>query len=213
MLVVSAESRWFYHGDIPAPVLEWFRAGEDCIAEAPRVDRYLNLVGCTTVGVKLREGRFEIKARRAAPRSLIFTDAVNGLSDGWVKWSSASPNLSDSADGVSMREPHEWIPVGKERWLRWLDIGEGDYAPQRHEPPVFGCTAELTRVTVGEDLWWTFALEAMGDASRVDQLLVTAGQLYLHNHPGPQPLDEASAASYPVWLARHRDEFQQRIVR
>lgn len=213
MLIISAETRWFHHGQLPDRVREWFCEGDDLIREQPRTDRYLNLGGCTTVGVKLREGRFEIKARRAAPRALSLFATVNGLADGWVKWSSASPELGTSAESVSDREPQEWLPVRKERWLRWLDIGAGDQAPGVNEPPVFGCTAELTEVTLGEIPWWTFALEAMGDASRVDPLLVTAGQLYLKSHPVPLPLDEMNAASYPVWLARNRDAFLRQADR
>jgi len=213
MLIVSAETRWFHHGQLPDRICEWFCRGDDVIQEQARTDRYLNLGGCTTVGVKLREGRFEIKARRAAPRALSLLETVHGLTDGWVKWSSASPELGTSAESVSAREPQEWLPVRKERWLRWLDIGAADDMPPAGEPPVFGCTAELAQVTLGDMPWWTFALEAMGDASRVEQLLTTAGQLYLRSYPPPQPLEETNAASYPVWLARNHDTWRRQAGR
>ncbi|NIV28827.1 MAG: hypothetical protein GWN58_04720, partial [Anaerolineae bacterium] len=60
----TLEARWFMRGSIPHEVREWFARGEPApIHEPPRMDHYLRLQRSNALGIKLREGRLEIKQR------------------------------------------------------------------------------------------------------------------------------------------------------
>jgi hypothetical protein len=65
----SAEVRWFLEGPLPGDMQLWFEAGGLAKTEPQRTDEYLFLPGCTTTSVKLRSGRFEVKALTQPPCS------------------------------------------------------------------------------------------------------------------------------------------------
>ena len=63
-MFATAEVRWFYEGAVSPEVLEWFEQGELTPEEQPyRVDYYLRLSDRDSLGIKLREGRIEVKQR------------------------------------------------------------------------------------------------------------------------------------------------------
>ncbi|MFN2285080.1 MAG: hypothetical protein ACK2UQ_11710, partial [Anaerolineae bacterium] len=60
----TVETRWFYPGIIPSDVLAWYHYGERAPEAQPtRIDYYLRLSDHGDLGIKLREGRIEIKQR------------------------------------------------------------------------------------------------------------------------------------------------------
>ena len=89
----SAEARWFVPEVLRDEVLNWFRAGRPLDSQEAQLHEYLLFPGCDTVGVKLREGKFEIKAVLSKPRPLSRHLTVKGRMDRWVKWSLASEGL------------------------------------------------------------------------------------------------------------------------
>ncbi len=80
----SSEARWFISGSLPDEVLRWFKAGQALDSEGVQVQEYLVFPDCQSVGVKLREGRFEIKAILAPLSRSAWTwaskgEPINGL--------------------------------------------------------------------------------------------------------------------------------------
>ena len=82
----SLETRWFYRGELPQPVRESFMDGAGDPRFVERIDAYLLMPEVDTVGVKIREGRFEIKAR-VGPEEDAELLGIASLLDRWVKWS------------------------------------------------------------------------------------------------------------------------------
>ena len=83
----SAEARWFVEGSLPDEVLRGFKAGKVLESEGVQVHEYLVFPDCQSVGVKLREGRFEIKAILAPAQPLGPDLGIQGKTERWVKWS------------------------------------------------------------------------------------------------------------------------------
>jgi hypothetical protein len=187
MLLHSAEVRWFFPGILQDAVLGAFQGRN----EATRCDRYLRLPGVDTVGVKLRQGRFEVKARRGPVEAVTFTDEVSGCADCWAKWACAADKL-DQLTSLLVEEPSDWTDIEKTRWTRV----SGD--------PTGGCQVELTRIVVAGSHWWTLGLEAVGPMDAVRARLRDGATAFFEREYGRLELDAAlcaaTSASYPVWL-------------
>ena len=167
----SAEVRWFFQDDLPGAVIEWFETGGRVRNEAERTDQYLVLPGCATTSVKLRGGRFEVKAQTEPPVPVHLPNACSGLRDAWVKWSSARIDIDNLRDQIATPED-EWISVSKSRRLRLISLEATEpveVAPD-HGWLSGGCQVELTVVrawTRPQDRsralpWWSLSFEAFG---------------------------------------------------
>src|SRR5512135_734469 len=99
----SLEARWFLPGPVPREALSWIGP---CRTQ-DRTDLYLPLPGVVTVGVKFREGRFEVK-RRDRDLGVHALGLATGRVALWSKWS----YKVDEADASG------WIAVRKQRTLR-----------------------------------------------------------------------------------------------
>ncbi|GAB4317617.1 MAG: hypothetical protein Kow0074_06310 [Candidatus Zixiibacteriota bacterium] len=203
MYLFSSEMRWFFHGRIPDAVHDWFCRDHEYTQSSPREDQYLKLPDCHTVGVKLREGRFEIKVRRIDPKPIAFSDNVIGLTDAWVKWSSRDLGVDRLIRRTDAWESREWISVRKERWLRWYGVSEiRPSSEPRTTTPGSGCGFELTSLRVNDDHWWTIGLEAVGLPEQNGQALQSTAAHVFGDRPFPQHLDRNAAFAYPEWLTR-----------
>jgi hypothetical protein len=210
-MLASAELRWFFPGQVPADVAKWFRCGELWARQPERTDEYLLLPGCETAGVKLREGRFEVKARTVAPHAVEVAPRVRGYRDAWVKWSRA---VEDAALARSfLRAGDErWLGVRKQRVLRGfsLDGPQGAGAPREVSAgavrPARGCGVEITEVTVaGLDppRWWTLGLEAFdasGASGDPGPCLDAVALAFFAAAPPPVELELDASRSYASWL-------------
>jgi hypothetical protein len=188
------------------------------------VDRYLRLPGLDGLGIKLREGRIEIKQRQrkygvlhlpgdtplherppqrdAQDKELEPGNASAGRAVGqvesWRKWSFGLANrpLARLATPAA-----SWIAVRKARSLRIYQIGEN----QRVVPlatgddALQGCSMELTDVEVFGQAWWTLGLEAFGDESALQEGLLTVAGHVVASHL-PVALDVQDSYGYPKWL-------------
>jgi len=218
VILSSAEVRWFFRGDPPAEVGEWFRYGDLWAQQPDRIDEYLLLPGCSTTGIKLREGRFEVKVQTEGPVATEYPGGVRGHRDGWVKWSAS---LGD-AEGVraSLRAGDEqWVRVRKARALRGfsLDGASHDDDPREidagGERPGRGCGVEITEVRVlapAESAWWTLGLEGFDDGGDPTECLERVARFFF---AGTLPsvaldldsslaLDLDASLSYAAWLGR-----------
>lgn len=202
----SAEVRWFFPGAWPDEVRRWFGAGRQLEAEGEREDRYLLFPECETVGVKLREGKLEVKARVSGPGPFAVADGVRGRTDQWVKWSFASEGLQ-TLTGDLLRSGR-WVGVRKERYLRKysVDSGQVEEVPPRQKPlPVSGCNVELTAVGVDAEpaSWYSLGFEAFGNPAGLAGTLEEAVRSFFAVNGGMPgvTLSERESLNYPAWLA------------
>jgi hypothetical protein len=212
----SGEIRWFFKGRSTAFIDRWFTDSGQARQEAERRDAYLLLPGCPYTGVKIREGKFEIKAQTRASEAVAYADQVRGLRDAWVKWSRPRDDVAGFRPLV--REGEAWVFVSKRRTVRLFSL-ESDRPTEVAPGGPFltaGCQVEKTDIRVlpqwasnnvpgdedwdGAEDWWSFSLEAFGDPGRVLSHLDAAAAHIFSPGTGFE-LDERDSMSYPRWLS------------
>jgi hypothetical protein len=188
----SAEVRWFDSEPLPEDLRLWFQRRCPMADENRRTDSYLVLPGSTVVGVKLREGRLEIKAQREPAREVRYPNGVAGRADGWIK---LSLETSIESNGPSL------VHVNKHRRLQCYSLDAGHptlLAAGGH--PSEGCFCELTALEVGDRKFWTLGLEAFGSAEHVDAILAATANYVFAPEVCPKPLQTEMSFAYPAWL-------------
>jgi hypothetical protein len=111
----SGEARWFFQGEASHAARHWITAGDLSDPAPERVDQYLVLPGCSTTGVKIREGNFEVKAQTSPPEPVTWNERIAGSRDTWVKWSRAMQDTATFTDRIQSGE-RVW-PAATERGL------------------------------------------------------------------------------------------------
>jgi hypothetical protein len=197
----TLEVRWFFRGTVPAEVRAWFQRGEGEPEAAPsRVDHYLRLGGNGGLGIKVREGRLELKQRQGQQGALVLHQRVMGRVEHWRKWSFALVEGSSELDRMLI-PPRAWIGVTKARLLRrYLVTSEDRIVPtSTAEYPERACDWELTQVHVRGSAWWTVGFEAFGQETVLQETLrLVAGQVLAAREP-PR-LEIQDSFGYPEWL-------------
>jgi len=216
-MYASGEIRWFLPGEPPAPLAEWIAEGNLGSVEAERIDEYLHLPGCESTGIKLREGRFEIKARTAGPDPVIFGESIAGQRDAWVKWSRLASDAA-ALHALVADPADDWIFVAKRRLLRKFAIDETGLREMDAAallPPPRGCQFELSFVRAATGKldnraaacralqsarpWWSLSLESFGAGTpRLDDVDSAAEFLFAQIDPGR--LERSASLAYPAWL-------------
>lgn len=197
----SAEIRWFQTGPIPTKLSKWFALQPLVEKEDARTDTYLVLLGSKAVGLKLREGRFEIKAEREPPREVTFTKDVTGYADAWTKFSLESPVVAELECAIiASGEP--LISIDKVRYLQRYSLDSGTPEPVSGKKPLpkEGCLFELTDLIVGKQKYWTLGFEAFGVVDRLSAYVVETAQRVFAVEDCPQPLRLGASLSYPAWI-------------
>ena len=199
----SMEVRWFYQGMVPAEVAEWFRSGtSQPEGQSPRVDYYLNLRGTDDLGIKLREGRLEVKQRQHQHGIQRFCEQAAGLVEHWHKWSFELSRGEGELSG-SLRPISSWVAVQKERLLRkYRATGDDRLVPvPAEEYPERGCSVELSALRVEGQDWWSLCFEAFGNEPSLRQTLLLVVEEVLACERMPFQLDAKASYGYPRWLA------------
>jgi hypothetical protein len=166
-----------------------------------RADHYMRLPDSEGLNVKMRGGRIEIKQRVGPVDRVCFHERVTGFVEEWHKWSFqlAAPGRARLR---TASRASSWIAVWKNRQLRTYRVQDGGYVVARPTPdsPTQGCELELTEVQAAGQVWWTLALEAFGDESRLrDTLSLVAKQIFSADEP--PSLEAANSHGYAAWLA------------
>jgi len=204
-MLVSAEIRWFWEGDIPSEWDRWFRSGPfPPGGGAARVDEYLLDPRQTELGVKRRGGKpgVEIKGLVCARFVQVRWGTLSGEAQLWAKWASEAGLLENLPT----------VAIQKRRWLRKFDTAatpvreialDESELPSRHSETLLaeGCNLELTQLTLQtiRPKWWTLGFEAFGSLDSLRQNLVRAVE---HVRESPAPEGAAGLElSYPAWLA------------
>ena len=152
----SSEVRWFFEGALPQSCLDWFFSngliGEAVtdtteLCEGLRVDDYLLLQDCQTVGVKVRGAdKFEVKAI-IATSSPLEAHGASYVMQRWVKWTCDNDALRVAFGGN--KNPAMWFSLKKWRYLRKFVMSENTYVEVLAATgplPQNGCNIELTRL-------------------------------------------------------------------
>ncbi len=208
MLFHSAEIRWFFRGTPGEDFNRWFESRGLHSEQDARTDDYLVLPRCATTGIKMREGRFEVKAATSASELDQLPNGMRGYKGTWVKWSrraeqpDAVRTLITGADEVVRR-------VQKRRTVRLVSL-DGD-APLEVRPDERrlgqGCQVERTLLRVAPSTralddappWWGLSFEAFGDAEDVIANLDEVTRFLLRDAIGVAA-SERDSMSYPEWL-------------
>ncbi len=127
------ETRWFFKGAIPTPVTAWF-AARGCVSavQPPRVDYYLRLNDDDSLGIKLREGRIEVKQRTHPGELVRFGKRTAGWLESWRKWGFGLAEYDASAT-----TSERWLGVWKSRRLCVYGVGDDgriSTMPARNKP-------------------------------------------------------------------------------
>jgi hypothetical protein len=197
----SLEVRWFYEGTIPPEVLEWFQWGEPKPQEQPsRADYYLRQADQGSVGIKLREGRIEIKQRQRQYGVVRFHLRVTGRVETWRKWSFELSEAGRQISRAAIPAP-SWIGVKKERTVRRYQLTR-----DRETEVIWGgegsdqaCSLELTSIHVEGADWWSLGFEACAEELGDEGGLMRVARRVLTAHRPPS-LRARDSYGYPEWL-------------
>ncbi len=194
MPLITCEMRWFFEGVPPAAVEGWLAASRPR-AEPWREDRYLILPGVADMGIKAREGRFEIKGRTAVLGTHAIAPEIAGIAERWCKWSYDTA-LAERLCGPSSQE---FVVVGKERVRRHFLLERWARETAERGPDRRGFSLELTRIRLTEAAYWSLGIEAAPDDPTLLVDLLRALRDVLQGFPLPLPRERSH--SYPRWLS------------
>ena len=166
--------RWFYAGKLPVATSNWFEQdalGGEMQPSEEREDIYLYSPGCEYLGIKLRQGRLEIKWRNAE-LGVVSWGGVEGKLEKWGKW------LCEDSSKESFRpevlEGKSWISVKKVRSQRLYD----------------DCAIELTELNIKGNDWWSKRNQLQNLASKVFQSYVDLELTNNHSYGYPNWLSK-----------------------
>jgi len=202
-MLQTAEIRWFIAGTAPPDVLDWFHQNApQPEPPASRTDYYFRLFsGTDTLGIKLREGRLEVKQRVYQYGVVHLHPYVVGAMEEWHKWGFSLAEAENFLPAIKM-SPSSWIEVNKTRQQQMYQITGDDtqIVPVAADSPAEqGCSFELTHITVAGKAWWTLGFEAFGPELRVQEnLMLAATHIFAQNTPPRLRMRESY--SYPGWL-------------
>ncbi len=203
-MLTSAEVRWFFEGPIPGEIEQWFRRSSLALQAAPREDHYLLFPAALGLGLKLREGRLEVKSLSKSLGVRTFAVDVAGTVQVWGKEAYGEPAVKEF-ERLHASNPDLWAAIVKERTLRKFSP-DGETVTEVQAGTVFlrdGCNVELTRITVEGSAYWSFNFEAYGNPSRVeDYLQRVAAHILKDDRRPPCPFSAQHSCSYPEWLGK-----------
>lgn len=174
------------------PYLSWAEE-QNMRAEETRIDIYLVKKGCSELGIKLREGKLEIKSLRQK----IYLDIFKSPVEVWEKFSQKlNDQTIENFEGLS--DPQ--VATRKQRFLGKLQINEEKMLEivdptQKYDR---GMAFELTFVDIGEKEYVTFGLESFGSIGGAD--LVKGYEHLVKNCPFVDKLTDDRVMGYPEFL-------------
>ncbi len=200
MLYLSAEVRWFGKGTVRSDVEKWFsRIDGQQHDEKPRVDAYLIDVVRSGQGIKVRDGKLEVKWCRQHYGQQQFALGIAGNVEYWCKLSSV---LNEQFGAGELADDGAWLSVEKRRTLRKYEFRAPAtvVAVGPETRPATGCNLELTRLQIVGNEWWTIGFEAFGEVPDRGNILQRTVKHVLADD-GTLVLASTESLSYPQWLA------------
>ncbi len=198
----SREIRWFFRGEMK-PLAEWFLVhGWKFENAVSRTDFYNTATLKDDLGVKIREGRLEIKQRISVPYQAELINGVHGYFEEWIKWGFGLHQPSAEIDTIqSYTESQYWIGVHKERMAVKLTYDRQGKLKVHHLNTELskGCQIEYSKLIVADNQWYSFGLEWFGEPwLQIDEEVF--GKIL-----GKSKLPITYAKSYPQFLLGELD--------
>lgn len=199
----SFEIRWFTKGALPVRWMDAHRSlGYGGTIFEERTDRYLRFRTTDDLGVKIRDGRLEIKQRLTAPNVRTLPIHSPPVPERWMKYSWESP-----AVGQLHFSRSAWRDVFKRRRLVTLapeHNGNYQLLPQSDRA---GIQIELTELTdVDKAAWWTIGFECGTCLAFTALYFLEQVRFFLRFFPLAE-LNDSVITGYPGWL-RMTDSFE-----
>ncbi len=161
----SKEIRWFF-GEENEHLIRWFNdQGLDFDNVQSRFDYYHLESLKADLGIKLREGRVEIKQRYEGPQPGQLSKYCEGFYEVWIKWSfEIEEQDREQHEILNSGQNDHWLKVEKQRLGIKLGLNE------KNERKIFsisdilkqGCQLEYTKIQIEDKSWYTFGLEWFG---------------------------------------------------
>lgn len=211
----SHEVRWFFEGtaDDHPSLKRWFESAAPVPkakgASAPvwkgrlddKPDCYLVVPGADDMGIKWREGEFQVKGRVASLGMQVFAGGHQGDVERWVKWS--YEKLPDAYRELFTGKLT--IPVKKTRALRKVHLDTFSGALEEVDAGALvdrGVGIELTNLVVAEKPYCSLAFEAFPDDSALHASFSAVVSAFLATLPNDVRLAQSDSLSYPGWLSK-----------
>ena len=162
----SREIRWFFQENSEI-IARWFGIhGLEFQKVSRRTDQYLIPTLKNDLGIKLREGRLEIKQRLAGPEEGSLYPNCSGFYEQWTKWGFMLPESNSfEPDTLGKSEHDQWLEVSKMRLA--INIGQDNQGKVQiydlGKPLSVGCQVEYTHLQITEENWYSFGLEWFGN--------------------------------------------------
>jgi len=208
----SAEIRWFFDDRSMTEIEAWFDNNRSFLSDQPkRTDYYLHADNLLTHGIKIRDGRFEVKIQQHDWGQISLVNHNAGKGNMWCKYSFAleegDEEMRHIADAFkdlrSVGLNQEWIRVDKKRrQIKYLIDPEkalvNKVTPEKTPPQ--GCNVELATVSINHGReFCTFGLEAYGKGVDVRKNLDLAlSQVF--SELSISGLDMRHSFSYPEFI-------------
>lgn len=172
-----------------------------------RQDFYLHLAGTNALGIKLRgpnNDKIEIKRRQQDFGLKTLHSGIVGRVEHWIRWS-FNIDTNDPGVGDPTRPRGAWIPVSKARDTRTYSVRPDGVIQEvaARNGLLDGGTAELARVGIDGQEWWTFALEAFGPPETVRRNFDAIARHIFEEQPSPYAFSADNSLSYPAWIGQH----------
>ncbi len=201
-MLTTYEVRWFYSGNIPENIEYWFK--HNCLVSQTKLpekreDVYLYTPQCDYLGIKLRQGVLEIKWRYPDSNKKQFGSVVEGNIEKWKKWRC----LDSSEESFSLQQISDnpvWIKVEKVRYSQlYTVVSRSPKAVSTDIEIDNGCSLELTNIVINGNTWWSIALEAFGEDSKLKENLQATANLVFSSYDS-FPLQATNSYGYPSLL-------------
>ena len=196
----TSEIRWFNKGQLPEDMLQWFYNHPGKPEEkAERTDYYLLHTG-PSLGIKLREGKIEIKQRKTQMGIMEFMNQQEGFAEQWGKWSFSIDE--ENPDIIPLIRPSsDWLPVTKKRFLlRYAWEHERIFPVSTDAQYMQACDTELSVIHCNDETWWSLCFEAFGREGQNTKKLKQVTS-WLFDPPAPQHFESGHSFAYPYWLS------------
>jgi hypothetical protein len=194
----TIEVRWFYRGEIPAQIGNWFgTVGQRLENIDSRSDIYLQS-SSPDVGVKLRQGNLEVKYRQQQIGRFTIAGCEDSRVECWSKWICADEGgvLTPTQFATKVG----WLKVDKvrDRRLFRVEFGECLELIQVERPIAEIASIELTQLQALGQSWWTLACEYFGRDLEIDRQFLPLVSKLLAGSEFDRFVPQISCG-YPQW--------------
>jgi hypothetical protein len=193
-VLLTREGRWFFPGDIPSHVLDWFTAGGRRGEHERRVDYYDLALARIGVGAKYRNvGSLETKLPLASCDDVDLGGGARGRIEDWVKVSApvATPATATGSHVVAV---HKNIVTRRHDLRTSSDVASA-----------VGYDIELVSIRSGGLRAWSICVETFGGAEHRESAFRSGVAELLRDAPAPDDLalNGGRSCGYPTWIARY----------